>query len=211
MEHALYTIGHSNHELPRFIELLRQHGVTAVADVRSSPYSAYNPQFNRETLQAHLTAAGIAYIFLGNELGARRSEPECYDDEGRVCYGRVAQTAVFRAGLERLSALRHEQRVALMCAEKDPLTCHRTILICRALRESSSPRARGTGSPDIRHIREDGSIETQDAAESRLLALCKLPERDLFHTRDDLVAEAYEKQGANIAYVATEREVVSAW
>lgn len=214
MEHILYTIGHSNHELPQFAVLLRQHGVTAVADVRSSPYSAYNPQFNRETLQTHLEAAGIDYVHLGAELGARRSEPECYDDDGRVCYSRVAQTAGFRAGLARLAALRREQRVALMCAEKDPLTCHRTILICRALREPSpgAPgRARGTGSPEIRHIREDGSIETHDAAESRLLALCKLPERDLFHTRDDLVAEAYEKQGARIAYVATERDVVSAW
>jgi uncharacterized protein (DUF488 family) len=199
MEQALYTIGHSNHELPQFIGLLRQHGIAVVADVRSSPYSAYNPQFNRETLQAQLQAAGIGYVFLGAELGARRTEPECYDDEGRVRYAHVAQTPGFCAGLQRLADLRSAQRVALMCAEKDPLTCHRTILICRALRDQT---------PDIRHIRGDGSLETHGAAESRLLALCKLPERDLFHSRDELVADAYDRQAARIAYVAEDREPV---
>ncbi len=200
MEQALYTIGHSNHELPQFIGLLRQHSITVVVDVRSSPYSAHNPQYNRETLHAHLQAVAIGYIFLGSELGARRSEPECYDDDGRVHYDRVAQTAAFRAGLERLAALLRERRVALMCAEKDPLTCHRAILICRALRGAVA---------DFRHIREDGSIETHDAAESRLLALCKLPERDLFHTRDELLADAYERQARRIAYVADEPDAVS--
>jgi uncharacterized protein (DUF488 family) len=199
MEQALYTIGHSNHELSQFIGLLRQHDIEVVADVRSSPYSAYNPQFNRETLQAHLHAAGIGYIFLGAELGARRTELECYDDEGRVRYAHVAQTPGFCAGLQRLADLRSAQRVALMCAEKDPLTCHRTILICRALRDQT---------PDIRHIREDGSLETHDAAESRLLAICKLPERDLFHTRDELITDAYDRQAARIAYVAEDREPV---
>ena len=135
----------------------------------------------------------------GAELGARRTEPECYDDEGRVRYARVAQTAAFRTGLERLAGLLRERRVALMCAEKDPLTCHRTILICRELRGELA---------DIRHIREDGSIEMHDAAESRLLALCKLPERDLFHTRDELIADAYERQARRIAYVADEPDAV---
>lgn len=193
MEQTLYTIGHSNHELAQFLELLRRHEVAAVADVRSSPYSAYNPQYNRETLREFLEERGVAYLFLGEQLGARRKEHECYDDEGRVHFDRVAQTPAFREGLVLLHRGMRERRMALMCAEKDPLTCHRTILICRYL---------GDAFGDVRHILEDGSIESHAQAESRLLALCRLPERDLFHGRDELVAQAYEQQELRVAYVA---------
>lgn len=200
MDDVLYTIGHSNHELPRFVALLRQHGIEAVADVRSSPYSAYNPQFNREALRGYLESQRMGYVFLGSELGARRTEPECYDDEGRVLFDRVASAPAFRSGLERVKSGARSLRVALMCAEKDPLTCHRTILICRALRDDL---------PDIRHIREDGTTETHAEAETRLLALCKLPERDLFHTREELLADAYDCQARRIAFVAAEPELAA--
>jgi len=200
MKVVLYTIGHSNHELWRLTELLCRYAVTHIADVRSSPYSAYNPQFNRERLQAHLATSGIGYVFLGAELGARRCELECYDDDGRVRYDRVAQVQGFQAGLERLADIWTGQRVSLLCAEKDPLNCHRMILVCRALRERAL---------DIRHIRDDGTFESHDAAESRLLALCRLPERDLFRSRDELIAEAYDRQAARIAYVLNQREAIS--
>lgn len=200
MDDVLYTIGHSNHELPQFVALLKRHDVIAVADVRSSPYSAYNPQFNREALRGYLESQDLCYVYLGQQLGARRTEPECYDDEGRVLFDRVAGTAAFRAGLERVKSGARSLRVALMCAEKDPLTCHRTILICRALRDDV---------PDIRHIREDGTIETHAEAESRLLALCKLPERDLFHSREELLADAYDCQARRIAFVSAEPELAA--
>ena len=199
---VLFTIGHSNHELPVFIELLRQHGVTAVADVRSSPYSAYNRQYNRESLAEYLrTSADIEYLYLGRELGARREEPECFDERGQVQFDAVARTPLFQSGLDRLRTEAQRHRLALMCAEKDPLTCHRTLLVCRELERQTSQE--GTP-PDIRHIRENGELESHAAAESRLLKLCKLPERDLFRTRSELLDEAYDQQARRIAWVEPE-------
>jgi uncharacterized protein (DUF488 family) len=195
MDRTLFTIGHSNGTSEHFADLLAEHGIDVIADVRSSPYSAWNPQFNRESLQAFLKARGVNYVFLGDELGARRGEPECYDDAGRVHYDRVARTPAFSRGIGRLAELAAGHRVALMCAEKDPLTCHRTILICRFTKDVF---------PDVRHILHDGSLEAQAEAESRLLKLARLPERDLFHSREELVEQAYEKQEQRIAYTAEE-------
>src|SRR4051794_8116259 len=97
------TIGHSTHSAARFVELLRQHHVTAVADVRSSPYSRHVPQFNRETLRSMLRENEIHYVFLGKELGARSTDPSCYVD-GRVQYGRLATTSEFMEGIARILA-----------------------------------------------------------------------------------------------------------
>jgi uncharacterized protein (DUF488 family) len=98
----IYTVGHSNHSIERFLSLLQPHGITAVADVRSTPYSRFNPQFRREKLQASLAEAGMQYVFLGEELGARSQDPDCYDAEGRVSYSRLARTEQFRKGIQRL-------------------------------------------------------------------------------------------------------------
>ena len=95
------TVGHSTHPLAVFLDLLRQHGVTALADVRSSPYSRMNPQYNRESLAAALKDEGIKYVFLGKELGARSDDPACYQN-GRVQYQRLAQTSLFKSGIERV-------------------------------------------------------------------------------------------------------------
>lgn len=129
---AIYTIGHSSHTIERLAALLQQHGVTAVADVRSQPYSRLHPQFNREELCTALKAVGISYVFLGKELGGRASDPSCYVD-GQVQYDRVAKSPAFEAGMERLQRGGDTYRVALLCAEKDPLTCHRTLLVAREL------------------------------------------------------------------------------
>ena len=190
----LFTIGHSNHELESFMELIRLHGVTAVADVRSDPYSRYTSQFNREVLSPALARHGIQYVFLGEELGARRTEAECYVD-GQASYERIAKTPAFGAGLERIRRGVAEHRIALLCAEKDPLTCHRTILVCRRLRDEPF---------EIAHILEDGSLETMDSAESRLLDEMHLPQRDLFRSREELLDEAYERRGVKIAFTETE-------
>lgn len=187
---SLLTIGHSNHSAERFIELLKQHGVDALADVRSSPFSRFNPQFNRELLQKSLAAASIRYVFLGVELGARSSDPRCYVGD-KVSYVRLAETTLFRRGIERLEQGAAKHRIAIMCAEKDPLTCHRTILVARHL------AARGFA---IQHILEDGTLEAHEAATARLLAEYRLPERDLFRTRDQIVADAYQRRGEEIAY-----------
>ena len=186
---ALYTIGHSNHEFPAFAELLRQHDIAAVVDVRSSPYSRFHSQFNREPLAAALADEGIDYLFLGEELGARRSEPQCYV-ENRVRYDLVGQLPLFLQGLGRLREEVARRRVALMCAEKDPLTCHRTILVCRNLRSELT----------ICHILEDGRLESHEEAEDRLLKRLKLPPGDMFDSKETFIEEAYNRQGDKMAF-----------
>ena len=156
----LLTIGHSNHALPQFLALLNQHGIGAIADVRSHPTSRL-PHFDGATLATALRGAGIEYVFLGQELGARRSEPECYED-GRVVYERIAGLPAFQHGLRRVRAALGERRVCLLCAEKEPLDCHRTILVCRYLRGPSV---------QIQHILADGTLEDHALTERRLLKL----------------------------------------
>ncbi len=132
MQHAVYTIGHSTHPREFFVALLLRHGIGAVGDVRSKPYSRMHPQFNREELTNYLYEAGIAYVFLGRELGGRGEDRSCYDS-GKVRYERLAQTQLFREGLRRVREGTRDRKMALMCAEKDPLDCHRGVLVARHL------------------------------------------------------------------------------
>lgn len=190
MSNHLYTIGHSNHEFDAFLHLLRQFAITALGDVRSHPYSRYAPQYNRDALKKALTDAGIAYVFLGKELGARSSNPACYK-HGKVQYDRLAVEAIFSEGIQRVTQGMERHQIALMCAEKDPLDCHRALLVTRKLSSLGIP---------VSHIHADGTLETQDAMESRLLQACRLPEGDMFKTRSEFVSEAYAIQGEKVAY-----------
>lgn len=188
--HPVFTIGHSNLEIGKFVALLKQHGIQAVADVRSSPYSQYNPQFNRELLQKSLHDHGISYVFLGEELGARRSERECYL-EGRADYGLISQTPAFKRGIERVTQGAAKMRVALMCAEKDPIECHRCILVTPHLRQQGL---------QVLHALSDGSLEDHAQTEKRLLRAFALENKELFRSQDEIVADAYKKQGEKVAY-----------
>ena len=188
---VLYTIGHSNHNMGTFLDLLRRHEMSMLVNVRSSPYSQHNWQFNRESLIEALKNRGVEYVFLGRELGARRDEPQCYVRQ-KVQYGRVAQLPIFKQGLDFLRHVAAKERAALLCAEKDPLACHRAILICRQLRKETI---------SILHVLEDGTIETNLQAESRLLELLKMPASSLFQSKDELIEEAYDRQGERIAFV----------
>ena len=191
MQQTVFTIGHSTHPQAALIGLLASHGITAVCDVRSQPYSRFNPQFNREPLEQAMEAAGIAYRFLGRELGARSEDPSCYRD-GKVQYDRLAQTELFRQGLDRVRAgLRQGFRISLLCAEKEPLECHRTILVSRQLSYLGL---------EIQHIHADGRLESHAGAMLRLARLLDLPEHDLFRSPADLIEEAYRLQGDRIAY-----------
>lgn len=190
MDDVVYTVGHSNHPPERFLELLARHAITLVGDVRSRPYSRMNPQFNRENLKRLLAATGIGYTFLGRELGARSEDPACYDG-GKVQYDRLARTDLFRQGLESACEAAKTHRLALMCAEKDPLECHRTILVSREL------RALGV---EVRHILEDGAVESHEQTLARLRTKLRLPEYDLFRSPEDVIEDAYRMQGDRIAY-----------
>jgi uncharacterized protein (DUF488 family) len=174
--------------------LLRQHEITAVADVRSQPYSRYNPQFNREPLDETLMHAGIKYVYLGLELGARSDDPSCYEN-GRALYSRIAQTTQFQKGIQRLLNGATHFRVAMMCAEKEPLSCHRGVLISRYLHE------RGVA---VRHILEDGTLENHADSVKRLMSMLKMQETHLFKSFDELTELAYEMQAERIQFSAAE-------
>ncbi len=191
----IYTVGHSNHTLQHFVKLLQSHGVTAVADVRTQPYSAYNSQFNRESLSAELKGGGIAYVFVGAELGARPSDESCYEN-GRVKYERLSETDAFKSGIDRVVEGASKHRVALMCAEKDPLNCHRSILISRALEARSLA---------VRHILADGSVESHADTMTRLLDLVGLPQTDMFRTRQELLQEACSLREADLAFATEDK------
>jgi len=186
----IYTIGHSTHTIDKFIELLLMHEISAVCDVRSHPYSRFNPQFNHEVLQEELKRNDITYVYLGKELGPRSDDPSCYVN-GKVRYDRLAKTGLFQEGLGRLRQGMESYRIALMCAEKDPIMCHRTILVCRHLRADNIK---------IRHILEDGSIEENPESMTRLRRVLKLQEADLFTMPEEMIERAYDIQGEKIAY-----------
>lgn len=188
---TVYTVGHSTHPVDRFLDLLVANDVTAVADVRSSPFSRHNPQFNKDVLRAALFRRKISYVFVGKELGARSDDPSCYED-GQVQYARLAATELFKSGIERVMSGAQKYRVALMCAEKEPLDCHRTLLVSRALESRDV---------SIMHILSDGSIEPQSKTMSRLLDIVGLPQDDMFRSHKSLVETACKLREQKIAYV----------
>ncbi len=186
----IYTIGHSNHQWRKLLNLLQTHGIGAVCDVRSRPYSRFNPQFNREPMRDALKAERIAYIYLGGELGGRPEDEGCYEN-GQVRYDRGARSENFRQGLARLQKGRETHRLALMCAEKDPLDCHRMLLVSRQLAEDGIP---------VLHILATGKLETQEQALERLLTRLAIPAGDLLRSRDEAILAAYSAQAGKVAY-----------
>jgi uncharacterized protein (DUF488 family) len=186
----IFTVGHSTHSLQDFVTLLKKAGITAIADVRSAPYSRYQPQFNREALSQSLADSGIQYVFVGDLLGGRSPNPEDYFN-GRVVYSRLKSSEGFAEGIQRVIMGSHKFELALMCTEKEPLDCHRTLLVAQALTEQGV---------SVSHIHNDAHLESHEDALSRLLRMFKLEESDLFQSHEDLVAEAILKQENKVAY-----------
>lgn len=193
-EKIIYTIGYSSFEIDSFVEILKKYNINVIVDVRSSPYSQYKSEFNRESLRDYLKNTNISYVFLGEECGARVSDHSCYIN-GKVDYGLVAKTSLFKTGIQRLLKGAEKYTLALMCAEKDPITCHRTILICRNLQ---------TEGVTIRHILENGAIEFHKDSEQRLLKIFKLNHPELFRSEQQRLDDAYARQGKKIAYETAE-------
>ena len=192
----LYTIGHSNLDLSHFLSLLKTVSVEVLADVRSLPRSNRNPHFDREELESSLRDAGIRYVFLGEELGGRPEDPRAYRD-GRVEYKLRRKSNAFQQGIEQIIWWMRRHCVAMMCAEEDPLECHRFLMNCAEL-----------GTLGIRplHIRGDGNVETQEDVEERLLRAVgfgDLGRDSLFREtpdRNDALEQAYAAQAARCAF-----------
>lgn len=196
MAQEVYTVGHSTHSIDRFIELLLRNQIQVVVDVRSSPFSKFNPQFNRKELQESLRQAGIRYLFLGKELGARSDDPTCYVAD-KVQYDRLAKTALFQSGLDRVIEGSNKFRVALMCAEKDPLECHRTILVARELVKKDL---------EVTHILESGACESHGDAIKRLVTILGMSLDDMFRSQQEIFDDAYALQAGRIAYDQSEHQ-----
>ncbi len=190
MVDALYTVGHSNHPIDYLIKLLKRYDIDTIVDVRSYPYSRYNPQYNREEFVKYLQHENMDYLYLGDCLGGRTNDPQ-YVIKGKVKYEKLAASQAFQEGLQRVINGIRQHRIVLLCAEKDPLQCHRSILITRHLREEPF---------NILHILADGKLETQEQIEYRLRESLGLPHQDLFNTPEQQTQRAYEIQGDRIAY-----------
>jgi uncharacterized protein (DUF488 family) len=184
----LMTIGHSNLPADRFITLLRDSKASAVIDVRSVPFSRWCPWFSSKPLATGLAAGGLAYLQLGEELGGRPRDPQLYRN-GIADYEAMARRPEFRAGLDRIIDETRRHRVCLLCSEREPLDCHRCLLVGRALAE------RGV-TPG--HIRADGTIEPHAVTEQRLLKLAG-GEADLFGDPAARLADAYRQRARRVA------------
>jgi uncharacterized protein (DUF488 family) len=153
---TVFTIGHSNAAIDRFLDLLRQHRIEVLVDTRSQPYSRYVPQFNRESLSATLQLAGLGYLYMGDSLGGRPAERQYYREDGKVDYDLLAEAPFYLAGLGQLKKQAETGRVAVLCSEADYHKCHRYWLITRSLA--------GEG-VEVRHILHSGEMATTDPKE----------------------------------------------
>jgi uncharacterized protein (DUF488 family) len=193
MSFDLFSIGHSNIPAERFAALLRESGVDAIADVRSTPFSRRFPWFSGKNLAGTLAQHGMTYLSYGDTVGGRPRDAALYRD-GIADYEAMARQPDYQTGLDRLLADVGRARVCLMCAEREPLDCHRCLLVARSLAE------RGL---TIGHILHDGTVEPHAATEQRLLALTGASD-DLFVTgQDDRLAAAYRRRARTAAYRAT--------
>ena len=190
------TIGHSTHSWERFLTILRSAGVTAIADVRTAPYSRLCPHFNRDELREGLRVNDISYVFLGKELGGRPSERNLYCD-GVANYEKMSKAPAFDKGLQRVIEGAQKYRIALMCSEQNPLDCHRCLLVGRALAD------RGV---NVNHVLSDGTILNHQSIEDKLLELADRGADDLFASRAERLSMAYRERAQKVAFAESQSD-----
>lgn len=192
---TIFSIGHSNLEFDEYLKMLLTYQITRVCDVRSRPASLRFPQFNQEPLEASLRAAGIRYDFVGESLGGRPEDPRAYFPDGRVNYEQRRTARDFQREIDRLAEMSDAEKAVLMCAEEDPLQCHRFLMICPALVERGIVPV---------HIRRGGKLESQVEAEDRLLKLQDLSgfaSDSLFaNERSEALADALRRQAREFSF-----------
>lgn len=196
----MYTIGCSTNSLEEFTELLKIHKVNCVVDVRSTPFSKYTSQFNRETLQRYLNQHKILYIWMGKEFGARRDNRNLYSVQGYLDFEKVRKDIDFLSGVQRIKkGIAKGYKISLMCTEKDPIDCHRTILVAKGLKDNDI---------DVKHILQDGRLITQNKIEERLLDMY-FKDRNQINfdmllgnskTEEEMIEEAYKRRNKEIGY-----------
>jgi len=194
---VIYTIGHSTHPLEYFLELLQKYSVNCVIDVRSVAASAYNPQYNKEPLSNFLKRNGITYLHFAEEFGARHTDPDLLDEEGKVNFELVRKSWHFKNGVERLwQGIDKGFTIALMCSESDPFDCHRFSMVSIALEKDGF---------EVKHILKDKSLKSNAQLENQLLKKYekKIPQPDMFQpnvTLDDQLKVAYRLRNKEVAF-----------
>jgi uncharacterized protein (DUF488 family) len=192
-----HTVGHSVYAIDDFIVLLKQHNINCIVDVRSSPYSKFASQYNREILTNELKEAGILYLFMGDSLGARYEDKALLFPDGKVDFEKVRKTEEFQKGIVRvIDGLKKGYSVSLMCSEKEPFDCHRFVLVSKALQDA------GIG---IQHITPEAVILNSEL-EDKLFKKYKLSRHDLFCSEEENVVDAYRRRNIDIAYNAKTKE-----
>lgn len=192
-----HTVGHSVHTIETFIALLKEHEINCIVDVRSSPYSRFASQYNREILSTELKKSGILYLFMGDSLGARYDDSNLLFDDGKVDFEKVREMESFQAGIKRvIDGMEKGYSISLMCSEKEPFDCHRFILVSKSLQDVGIR---------VRHILPDGIIENIEL-EEKLFRKYKLTRQDLFSTEEENVANVYRLRNIDIAYNAHTKE-----
>lgn len=190
---SIYTIGYATKNITEFLSQLKRHNITAVADVRSVPFSKIFIDYHQHNIQLHLAEAGIRYAYLGEELGPRSKDDDHYDKR-QINFSKLSKSQLFAKGLQRLSKSYDKGfKVALMCAEKDPANCHRSLLIAYHMQSVESQW-------DVNHINHDGEIEKQEELETRLVRLHGI-KQDMFTDATQQKREAYERQCAEVNYL----------
>ena len=156
---SIYTVGYGNRTVPEVLALVKRCGVECLVDVRTSPYSRFKPEYSREALENAVTQGGLRYVFLGDLLGGRPEDLDCYEN-GRVDYERLRQKEFYRKGIDRLRRARDQGvRLAVMCSELRPEECHRSKLIAASLTDLGIP---------VIHIDEEGLLLSQEDVIHRL-------------------------------------------
>lgn len=191
----ILTVGHSTLSYERFLALVRSAGVTAIADVRSTPYSRRYPHFNRVSLKTELRHDGISYVFLGDELGGRPRNPELFCD-GVADYEKMSLLPGYREGINRVVSGSERHRIALMCSEGNPAECHRCLLVGRSLREQGSR---------VIHIMQNAKFKSQLEIEEDLLTQASLKDDDMFLSSQNKLSISYRLQAMSFAFSLEKR------
>lgn len=196
----IYTIGHSNYPLERLIDMLKYHEINCVIDIRGTPYSRYNIQYNKETIAHTLKEAGFIYIYMAKEFAANRENKASYNKEGYSDFQKVISEEEFLSGIERLKVgCKKGYKIALIGAMQDPIRCHRSILVGRYLR---------AGGFNVKHILDDYSLASQENIEENLLNKYfsnrnQLTIDNLFGTamsNKEMIEESYRLANKEIGY-----------
>jgi len=194
---TIYTVGHSTHQIDYFVELLREYGVNCLVDVRSVAASAYNPQYNQEPFKNYLKRNNITYLHFAEEFGARQTDPELLDKDGKLDFEKVRKGRLFKSGLDRIwQGVEKGYVIAIMCSESEPLDCHRFSMVSVGLVKDGF---------EVKHILKDKTIKTNAELEDALIKKYekKLPQKDLFNpdiSNEEQLKEAYRLKNDEIGY-----------